>query len=288
MAINPFMTEAQVSQKIQEMGTKMSAIIKNYRGVSAASYQPKVRHPIVSFIADDGNKEISEWFTPLFRDRDIRCTLAIIGNRVGGSLMMTLDDILSHYDEGFDIANHTFYHLRDFNYDEYEVNVSKGRLFLNKYGIECPMFVSPFGEGGWRLEIVKKYHDANFITSLGNHTNPSPITTYAISRASIDGQTLSDHKNYVDMVESNGGWLVFAIHPAYSEYTDDPGYLSRRQDVEDVIDYIISKDIPILTAKQGFDYYKNYVEIGSKIIDQSYYLMGMDGSEEGDFLNDMI
>lgn len=281
MAINPFTTEAQVTQMVQDMGTKMTAIIQNHRGVSAASYRPKEKYPIVSFITDDGHISTKNWLTPIFRDRGLRCTIAVIGKNLTNPSYMSIEDVLSHYHEGFDIANHTYYHEQGFNYEEYDENVAKGRLVLNQYGIECPMFVSPWGEGGWRLEIVKKYHEANFRTRF-TLENPPPLTTYSINRESIDTKTLADHKAAVDYIEANGGWLVFVIHPQYSEYANNP---TRKQDIADTIDYIIGKDIPILTARMGFEFYKNYVEIGSRGIDGSYYLMGMDGSEDGDFLN---
>lgn len=218
-----------------------------------------------------------------------------------GSGNLGKEEVVELYKEGFDIASHTHTHFNLVSggrtLDEIDEDIAKGRLVLNSLGIDCPMFVAPQGARTPDIDaIIRRYHKADFISSASNrqlpYANIPPIHSMTLNRVSFDAaengvSTLAKCKQAVDEAIDFGGWVIFTVHPNYGEYLEDTnplGWEERRQDLRDLIDYVKSLDVPILTAKSAFEFYQNMEELGNRT-DAKYYALGMDGSEDGDYFS---
>src|SRR5690606_15213675 len=222
----------------------------------------KRRHPIVTFISDDGTRNELNWYIPILRSKGVLSTLAIITSRMLWTTSNTLfkEEVVELYKEGFDIASHTHTHFNlvtaGKTLEEIDEDIAKGRLILNSLGIDCPMFVAPQGGRNPEIDaIIRRYHKADFISSVSSrqlpYANIPPIHSMTLNRVSFDAgengvSTLTQCKDAVDEAVDFGGWVIFTVHPNYSEYLQDTnplGWEERRQDLIDLIDYIKSLDV---------------------------------------------
>jgi peptidoglycan/xylan/chitin deacetylase (PgdA/CDA1 family) len=248
----------------------------------------KKRVPVVTFICDDGRRE-DEWLVNLFNSKKVKGTFAIIINSMKNSpSMMSTDEVVALYKDGHDIASHTLghVHLAEIPIEDAEAEIYGSRLALNELGIECPTFIAPYGS--YNAQVLGKIASCfktNFKTDEFAAANTPPINDLLLTRRSFDnmgggtGSTLQKCKDYVDGALVSGEWLIFAVHSHYAEYSLPAGQ-SRRDELGALIDYIKSLSIPILSAKQAYDFYKNSVQLRETTTTgiANVYQVGMDGT----------
>ena len=90
-----------------------------------------------------------------------------------------------------------------------------------------------------------------------------------------DKSTLHAAKAYVDQVARDGGWLVFMTHSWYPYF--DPA------DLAELVDYIRSRNIPIVDVNEAIRTSGNVIEVGDfrkppEYVPGSYFVVGADGS----------
>lgn len=256
----------------------------------------KTNAPIVTFISDDGRYGNLDWYLPMLEANNCRSTLAIVGSWLDGGMgytTMTRDEVRECYLKGHDIASHTNTHpyMTQITPEQLDNELYKSRFALAEIGIDAKMFVAPFGNRNTEVDrALRKYFNTDFITvndaTIANKTctNLPPLDRFNLKRISFDARNNIDSrleicKKAVDVLVEKGGWLVFAVHPHYPEYlqTQNPdGYEVRRQELQDLITYIRSKDINILPANLAYEYYKNQVQIGDLRLDSDHYIIGSD------------
>lgn len=282
-----------------EIDTKSS---KN--GISKEDIKRSLRFsypmPIISFISDDGYSENKDWYVPILDEFGVKSTFAIITNSVGNTGFMTKEEVLQLHNEGHDIAGHTHTHpmLGNQTPETVREELYKNSTILRSWrsDLKARMFVAPYGSTNVDVDAeIANYYDADFISNItqaevnnGGGMNLPPLNRYRIRRLSFDASQ-PDISRYtiltqaVDNLLISGGWLVLTIHPHYDEYTQ-PNSVDRQQELRDLLTYIQTNNIQILTAQQAFDIYQNRYEIGNKLINpDDYFTIGMDGSEEGVF-----
>lgn len=272
----------------------LAKIIEIYRD----TYRPKVKRPMVTIISDDGKTGNLEWFKPILDEFGVKATFAIVGKWTRdvdlglASNVISSEGLRDLFNEGHDIASHTWTHTADWGtvltYQEIEEEMSRTKVFLEKI-TDTPvnMFVSPYGIRNPEIDnIISKYYDANFISGYGS-LNPIPLNNYFINRVSFDGSEstyelkwLTDLKPAIDEAIANNNWLIFAIHPQYTQYqSGNPDYLDRREELRTLLQYCQDNNVEVTTAKKGYEYFKNFVNIGVRGYDSKVYQLGMDGSE---------
>lgn len=282
-----------------EIDTKSS---KN--GVSKSDIKRSLRFsypmPIISFISDDGYSANKDWYVPILDEFGIKSTFAIITNSVGKPNFLTKEEILQLHEAGHDIAGHTHTHpmLGNQTPERVREELFKNSTILRSWrnDLKTRMFVAPYGSTNVAVDAeIANYYDADFITNVtfsevqaGGGMNLPPLNRYRIRRLGFD-TSQPDTSRYailtqaVDNLMTSGGWLILTIHPHYEEYTQ-PNSVDRHQELRDLLSYIRSKDIQIMTAQQAFDIYQNRYEAGNELINPNdYYAVGMDGSEKGFF-----
>jgi len=263
----------------------------------------KPRIPIVSFISDDGRWGNDEWYIPILDSKNVKSSFAVVTGWFDNGDAFSRQRVKELYDLGHDIAGHTNQHrsminlVNNYGIEELDNDLMLCKTSLMSLGIDSPMFIAPFGERSTETDrIVRRYFETDFITSIwgtsvedGTAINLPPLDRYLINRVSFDSYPNMDLrieylKDAVDACVNTNGWLIFAIHPHYPEYseTHNPsGYQQRRNELIELIDYIQSLGIPILTAKEAYNIWKNPVDVGNIRLDEKYYSLGMDGTEAG-------
>lgn len=292
-------TENIVSENNTSGAVNGFAVVNYTKDIFKSTNHSKSRYPVVSFIADDG-RAAEEWYISVMESFGVRSTFAYPTDRLYDSSGNSLsrERIVELYKNGHDIASHTHTHTNlktgGMTPEQIDADLFRSKVELLNLGIDANMFVAPQGGRDAEIDkIIRKYFDTDFITGIpvGKISNPPPIDSYFITRQSFDANangvsTLQDCKDAVDYAIANKEWLVFAIHPSYTEYSasaNPDGWETRRGELSLLIEYIQSLNVPILTAKNAYEIWKNPIQIGNVRLDEKYYALGMDGSEDGDF-----
>ena len=216
---------------------------------------------IVSFISDDlymADYTKKDWF------KELGCayTIPVVCSRINSDGYPTLEQVLElQNDYGYEIASHTFNHVQlDKQTDEVmEEELKSSFEFLNKNGLRCENFMIPYGAYNNKvLAVASKYYRS--IRSSEEDYNSIGLDTTRIKSFWIDRYKTTDlegQKARVDNAFENGLWLIFSMHTgtmAESEFTDM---------VKPLIEYINSKNIPIMTVSKALDYFQNPIEVSS-------------------------
>ena len=231
------------------------------------------KRPLVTFIDDDGAESVYTRLKPIFESKGVPCTVAIVSDWVGkenvgnqGNLKaMSREQILELQDMGWEIASHEKTHqgmtnVTDKNTIESEIINSKEELL--KMGLKVTNLVYPFGQSNDELvNIAKNYYKSGVSTGVAgnNEINNVPIDRFNLRRVGLGsyaGQfdTLTHHKSVVDSAIENGGWLIFMTH-VWAQDT------SKDELIADVLDYIISKGVDIVTLEEGLSTFGDKVDI---------------------------
>ena len=216
---------------------------------------------IVSFISDDlymADYTKKDWF------KELGCayTIPVVCSRINSDGYPTLEQVLElQNDYGYEIASHTFNHVQlDKQTDEVmEEELKSSFEFLNKNGLRCENFMIPYGAYNNKvLAVASKYYRS--IRSSEEDYNSIGLDTTRIKSFWIDRYKTTDlegQKARVDNAFENGLWLIFSMHTgtmAESEFTDM---------VKPLIEYVNSKNIPIMTVSKALDYFQNPIEVSS-------------------------
>lgn len=286
----------QQPQKTDTLTTKN--IIKN---LLVKSVPTKQLVPIVSFIADDGDTAAFSWYLPIMDSLGVKSSFAIITGAINTvPTKFTLDTLKALKLRGHDLVAHTHshFHMADSSLQVSYNDLRLSYLELASWGFHTDILIEPFGSRTNQIDSVAmtifkaKFHSGPIgdVALNKGHATP-PINSALIPRVTFDvGSNGTSYLNLckqaVDSAVLANGWLTFAVHPQYPEYfpsTNPSGYASRRQDLIDLIMYIKSKNIQILTAQAGLDFYGNTVEIGRVNIDEPYFSRGANGKEAGTY-----
>lgn len=266
----------------------------------------KVKHeyPIISFVSDDGRIE-NDWFLDILQEFNYKATFAIVTSWIDESRTNAYNapKLIEMINNGHEIAGHTHTHPRllSLSTAQVEEELSKCHLFLRQLDdrVKAPMFISPWGERSGSIDvIVRKYFKGNLILNEANSpARAAALNHYNVPRYSFDqygpgGESGPLHvsnleacKTKVDQLVAGGaGWLIFVIHPQYPEFMDPSNTVDRKQDLRLLLQHIKDAGVPVMTAGQAFEYYRNQ-SIGYKGIDTRYYQRNINGDIEGDLFS---
>lgn len=248
--------------------------------------------PIISFIDDDCKVETYNKLFPIIKEMGIAYTLACPPLSIGTNGFMSLDQLKEMYEYGVDVSSH---HLNQYNMtqfgtiDEYENDLSEcDRRFL-RWGIQ-PVNSICYPQGVYvdeYMPVVRNHYKIGFTIDRG--INYAPYESFFMKRCEIfptnSLYTLDDAKSYVDKVASDGGWLVFMTHAWYSTFSED--------NLRSLISYIKSKNVDIVTVKEGMEMTGNIVDIGilkkpMEYMYEPFFVVDRDGKVYTNSLNEFV
>ena len=245
----------------------------------------KERKVIVSFIADDCPKTDLTKLVPIMQEKNIPIGFGVITDRVGkivpnqaGTMnheYMDWDDIRYVKSLGGEIMAHTHEHRNstqlseDVLYDDIATN----KRILSEQGFIADGFIYPYNAFN---SITKNIVKRKFKYSFGRYTSNTPkIDNNSINRYSLgsyyDSPSLSPkgyntssleyYKERVDIAIERDEWLVFVLHTHEGVFDG-----TQQQHLRDVIDYIRSLGVEIVSPREGFERYGNVLQVGESYI----------------------
>ena len=253
-------TEAGYSQELVSLKSELADIATPQVVWNRADTN---RRPLISFTSDDGSGADITVMGPILKRYNVPATVSLITDTI-----TNIDEYKNLQDNyGWEIASHSTDStlLSTIPIADCEEKLKESKRILESYGFNIKSFVYPTGSANANVKrVAKKYYEAaynyddrvnteNFIDSFSIHR--VPLGSFYTNPSH---NTLEYYKECVDKAYDNNGWCVFCLHP-YKEDFDEiqQGYL------EQLIQYIISKNIEMVTLSDGYRIFGNVVEAGS-------------------------
>ena len=244
------------------------------------TFNSNARKPLISFIDDDSNSVAYSRLFPLFQSKGMVGNSAVITGLMDKSFHMTSPNLVEMYSAGWEFLSHTY---SQSNLSIYPIDAdldwelgegSKG--WLEDRGYKVNGIVYPQGVSNLRIRRFTKKHytyafgyssvngvanEGNFLDSmnigriaLGSFTNNSVTVN-----GNNEGNTFAFYKECVDYAIANNGWLVFMTHcSAISNGMDEAQWTI----LNDLLDYINTVDIDVVTTSEGYKSFGNKVFVG--------------------------
>ena len=239
----------------------------------------------ITFLDDDGHVDVYNRLLPIFKSKNAKFAACLITDLIDTDPgCMSLNQVKECVKNGMETLSHTknvSTNLTD-NYSDSaiieQLKVSKDWLKNNGFMYEG--FVYP--QSGYNLKIrkfVKEYYKYAFgdmgFNDLGylDHSRIKRIAfgSWTTNNPTVNGNseknTLAYYKECVDYANSKNIWLIFMSHV---------GQQTSEQDeiLKQLLDYIESLNIDIVTPSEGFNLKRNQVNIGD--LDETYLFIGED------------
>lgn len=205
---------------------------------------------IAVFIDDDGNQHIRDTLKPIFTSRNVPCCCAINGLSEYFNDKEYIDEMLDLQNiHNWEVLSHTMEHI-NLNTSSDEVIEEDCIRFLtkaSKLGYRVNSIAYPWGAVTTTgRNIISKYFNSGFLAVERVNKYPN-INQYGIGRYSL-GSMMSDSLNTIEGFKTlidnatPETCLVFMTHCGNIEGTPL---------IEQVVDYLISKNIPIVTVSEA-------------------------------------
>lgn len=252
-------------------------------GTNKNSYSLK---PMVTFIDDDGRSEVYTKLLPLYTAKGVPFVSCVSSKKIGTTGHMTLEQIQEIQSKGNEIASHGENHWGLTNYIN---EIGGSHKVLNNMGLKVDNLV--YVGGDFNLDVIKE--SKKFYKSavrVGGGVNIAPVRQFALSRFYIattttdiatpqvfngiqQNNTLESYKAIVDYAFANNAWLIFGTHCWYSEFD-----ATQEDYLKQTIDYIKSKNMPIVTLNEGVKKYGNKIDIGdTSFVSDGNFIVGANG-----------
>jgi peptidoglycan/xylan/chitin deacetylase (PgdA/CDA1 family) len=215
---------------------------------------------LVTFISDDGwSKDFTD-LKPLSDKYDIPFTSAIVARYIGMSPFMSLEQLKILNSTGrWEFISHTVTHpdltqLSEEQLDE-ELRLNKEWLISNNLGNGYQYFAYPAGKYNDKvLDTTMSYYKLGFTYQPEEGLNSTQMDPSRVKRITLGAfaepgkNTVAYYNSKVDEAIANNQWLVFTLHSGIQGHNN--------ADLEAVIQYIKSKNVPIVTVNKAMEFYK--------------------------------
>lgn len=250
----------------------------------------------VTFIFDD----ISEWdyikLFPILKEKNVKigqaCLTDWVGTTNNNTPFSTWEQIKEMSEFGNEIISHSL--RQDVKYDtlsdEELVNYFKNsRDRLREKGYCSDLIAYTWGTNNEKIrKIARRYYRAGF-GIFGNesvkNSNGTTLNTYNIARVGLNGEdtpqtqfpsdtdSLDYLKARVDYAKSNNQWLVLMGHSfMFTDTTKD-----KTQQFKDLIDYIKSVGLDIVTPSVGLERMGNQIDLVANEDETKYFKLNSKG-----------
>ena len=263
------------SNAIKEIVKNSSEIKTEIHSVSSkyVNTNQSTNDAVVTFIDDDGRKEVYTRLLPIIKEKNIKYGLAIVSKYIEDSdACMTLEQLKECHNTGLiETLSHTYTmnsSLVNLTEDDLNYQFSMSKKWLADNGFENRGIVYPTNNTNELVRTVarqyfdygmrgtyfndKGYLDHSIIDRIafGSFTSTNPMIADV-----TDNSSLKYYKACVEKAITNGEWLIFMTHIADQSTEQD-------KVLEELIDYIQTSNVQIVSPSEGFELKRNQVNIG--------------------------
>lgn len=267
-----------------------SSLAQNTKEQKRTSAPYKYDGAIFTFCDDDGQSAFMTKMKPIFDGKGIKATIGVVSSFVSTTNYLTLAQLKSLQDEGYDIVSHSKTHdanifkaaqvdLSTVPDSSIETEFRDSQQWLKDNGFKgYEHLIYPWGNFGSQAKryksIARKYYKYA-MDAFGNH-NDTPVDNMYMKRyylnASEDFTTILQPK--IDECITKKGWMIFYTHS--QENVVDVTYMNT------VIDYIKSKNALILPFSEAIQYKGNVISAGEYTDTLGKFFLSYDGNQFND------
>lgn len=262
----------EINASLADSTSLMEANVQ-FRGNEVTSRFQNTIKPIITFVSDDADiYDYHDNVKSVFINNSIPCVIAVPTLRVENADVNTmtyaqLKDLQDNH--GYEIASHTHSHTSLLGMTETQLKneFDTSKSLLNQNGLKCKNLCIPYGEYDNTVkQVAQKYFRG--VRVSGGRTNPYPILNLNIWSYSTEFEDLTACKAKVDEALANNRWLVFLFH-GWTFKT----YPAQLQNLIDLIAYIKTKTVDVVTLDEGLNRQAPVIDIGAN----SEFRVGQDG-----------
>lgn len=219
---------------------------------------------VLTIVDDDGSVEFLNNFVPIYKDKGVRCSFAVvacraetpIGTTTSGDpyVAMNWRQIKELVHDEFDLQNHTYSHDvkvfrtgENLNEEQLEHQFGDADKLFRQNGLDYNCMVYPWGTAqAIKKRIAKRYAKYGMTLISGDTglndeiSEPMAISRYTLQSGST---SLTSAKSQIDTAIANKQWLILCTHANANQPSADT--------LENIIDYAISKKIRIETFSRA-------------------------------------
>lgn len=238
-----------------------------------------IKRPIVTFINDDGWQDDYNKLVAISEKHNVPFVSALFN----GSTMGEWYELYLQNELGWEFASHP----RNTALAELETeeDIENAMIETNEYltnrGLIYHNLVYPYGSHDERVRrIAKKYYRCACTTNA-NGLNKDVVSSFTLFRYPLgyggneETNTLENLKAKVDEAVANNSWLIFMLHPQMAVHTD-----AITQMIDDLITYIKSIGVDVLTLNDGYNIFGNALECGDFTGGDTGFAIGFDGARK--------
>ena len=235
--------------------------------------------PVVTFVDDDGTSNFLTLTKPIFDKYGIKASIGVIPSKVDTKGYMTLDELKSLQDDGYSMLSHSYTHDANiYKPSVVDANPISDNVILEDYR-KCYEYmvknnfngadtiVYPWGgftNSGRYKNLARTYFNNGLNAGDGGINNELNDNMY-LNRLFINKNTnIQTYKTAIDNIVTSGGWLILGSHSNTNEI--DISHL------EEIINYIKSKNILILPFNQANRLKGNAINIGDYTNDIKFFV----------------
>ena len=288
MAVYHTLNVFQLSLTYDIAGIHEDAYTDVAYGLKLAAPIPKDR-PIITLIDDDGGVNFS-YVKEVMDTYGYKCSLGIVTDWVGTSGFMTLEQLKTLKNEGFEMLSHSKTHAPSIWYNNNLSLSSRDSIlqecqdswdWMYNNGFETDTIVYP--SGGWsspNKNIIER--ECSKVYDFGLCTEPKVMTdsvlrTMMLNRVAINKgvNDLQYYKDLIDSCKSNCGWLILFCHSGSANEVDKDFLTS-------IVQYVKSSGVEVMTFRDAKTIKCNICSQGLWGSKNALYI-GRDGTIKNDF-----
>jgi hypothetical protein len=216
---------------------------------------PKPKKGKVMFQFDDSHITAFTEAFPRLKQRNWAGGVAVIPGSINSTENMTIDHMREMRDAGWDMMSHPHPSvakpLPQLSVEQQERLIRQSKQYLVRKGFEngARHVVAPFGRVGEKtIEIMQKYHETNYMFGGSPSNAKHPSNMYAISRV-FGTASMEALRPLLDLAERYNQLLVLEYH----EIGGDTGTSVAMEHFEDVLNYVGTKDMDVVSPSQFLD-----------------------------------
>lgn len=224
-----------------------------------SSYTTKA---LVTITDDDCSPLFLSNMKPTLDLNNVKCSLCVPTSQVGRSGTMTLEQILALQSEGYEILSHGHNGiLMNMTTSQMNNDLKTAKQYFKDNGLDDKDILI-YNGGNYNDDVgrevkrvVRKYYKYAF-NNFG--TNAPYVDNFMIGRTDFNTKDLATLKTEVDNAIKYHSYLVLMIHSWQDTFDANK--------LDELIKYIKSKSIDIVSASEGVKLKANYIDYGDKDI----------------------
>jgi peptidoglycan/xylan/chitin deacetylase (PgdA/CDA1 family) len=220
--------------------------------------------PFISITFDDAYDSVYNNALDLMNKYEYRGVVFIVAGLIGeyleGNKLLNIDQILHLQKIGWDIGCHSYSHpysitSLDYNMKQYHYEIKYSKEKLEELGLIINDYAYPFGtfDNEKYFDIVKENY--RYARTGLKGINKVRKRDHELKSIDLSGDAI-EVKKWIDLVSETKGWLILYVHGVETglKNTVDVGFhWTRLEILEEVLNYINIKEIPVMTFNEVYD-----------------------------------